>query len=384
MKGRFNTFRFIVTAAVLQCLWLGSVFAVSAPAAPSQIVLKPQGHGWVLTDVDGMTLYTYARDAQPGKSMCVEQCAQLWPPFEVDAEFVAAQGWSIVDRPEGTQQLAYDDKPLYRYSIDESAGDTYGEGVQALWAVAVIPLPTPPGIEIQKTLQGYVAADHDRKTLYTPANAVAPESLCVDERCAEGWQPFRAPWAARDFNDWTVFTRTDGVRQWAYNGQPLFRFANDVYPRETQGDGVTMSANAGVAKALVLQPRTPYPEWVTVHATDAGEMLANRSGNTVYTYDPIKLRPRYIGLDVEIRIPPIGPEWVPILAAPEATTPGGNWAIRTLDNGDRQWVYKGKLVYTNARDKTQGSFLGYRHGGNRAWNVIMHSEDALVGTLRPP
>ena len=123
-----------------------------------------------------------------------------------------------------------------------------------------------------------------------------------------------------------------------------------------------------------------------VHETDAGQMLANLDGKTLYTYDPSRLRVRF---DNFIGPKPceencIDPEWVPILAAASDEAPGGNWAIFTQSDGARQWFYKGRPLFTNTRDQTQGSFLGYRHGGSRAWNVIMHSEEALVGTLRPP
>ena len=69
-------------------------------------------------------------------------------------------------------QWAYNDKPLYRYSVDQGAGDTYGEGIGLLWDIAFIEIPTPPGIRIEKTLLGYVAADRHQKTLYAPKGEI--------------------------------------------------------------------------------------------------------------------------------------------------------------------------------------------------------------------
>ena len=43
----------------------------------------------------------------------------------------------------------------------------------------------------------------------------------------------------------------------------------------------------------------------------------------------------------------------PLTPAANAKPPSEDWTIRTrLENGDRQWVYKGKPVYTFVQDKT--------------------------------
>lgn len=379
----------LVTAALIVAA-AQPLVAAEPPAVPSNIVLETQGHGWRITDPAGMSVYTFARDVEPGTSNCIEECAIAWPPMPAPEDVQPGGDWSVVERPDGLKQLAYQGKPLYRNSVDERPGDTYGEGVRAQWNLALIPLPTPPGIHIQKTLVGYVAADKENKTLYAPGDIANAASLCIKQDCSEGWQPVLAPWAAHDLDSWTVMVRDDGLRQWAFDGKPLFRYADDIYPGETGGDGQSLSPDGPVANTLVLQPRPPYPDWIKVHDTDAGQMLANLEGRTVYTYDPSRLRRnRYTGnlikgnsLDCDLDC--FAPEWVPVFASAEDEAPGGNWAIVTLSDGRRQWAYKGRRLFLNTRDKTQGSFLGYRHGGSRAWNVIMHSEEALVGTLRPP
>jgi predicted lipoprotein with Yx(FWY)xxD motif len=41
-----------------------------------------------------------------------------------------------------------------------------------------------------------------------------------------------------DKSDFAVITRSDGIRQTTYKGRPLYYFANDVAPGDTNGDGV--------------------------------------------------------------------------------------------------------------------------------------------------
>lgn len=385
-------FRGTLLVAGLSALLLQPALAVEPPPAPKAFALVEKGYGWFITDTNEMTLYTSKSDTVPGKSNCIDGCAVTWPPYLAPEGAVEGNGWSVIRRSDPIDgqeverlQWAYNDKPLYRYSVDQRPGDTYGEGIGLLWDIAVIEAPTPPGIRIEKTLLGHVAADRHQKTLYTPNADVEVAALCVETDCDESWRPVAAPRIARAIGDWDVISRDDGLKQWAYRGQPLFSYTGDVLIREFEGHGLTYDADGNLMEAMVLEPRPPYPDWVTVIDTDAGEMLADPNGKTIYTWDPTKYRRQILidrvkGCELEC----IADEWIPMFADADDVAPGGNWAILTLSDGRSQWAYKGRRLWTNTRDKTQGSFLGYRHGGDRAWNVIMHSGDALQGTLRRP
>jgi predicted lipoprotein with Yx(FWY)xxD motif len=214
---RVKTTRVVPAGLLAALLMIGAAQTlVAAPAVPANIALDTQGHGWRMTDSAGMSLYTFARDVKPGASNCLDECAMAWPPVAAPEDFEPGAGWSVVERPDGIRQLAYEDKPLYRNRVDQRPGDTYGEGVRAQWYLAVIPRPTPPGITIQKTLAGYVAADKANKTLYAPDESTNPASLCVEQACSDAWQPLVAPWLANDLDRWSVLVREDGLRQWAF------------------------------------------------------------------------------------------------------------------------------------------------------------------------
>jgi len=51
-----------------------------------------------LGDSTGKPLYTYDRDGNTGKSVCVDECAKEFPPFSAPPEAVAYGDWSLVDR----------------------------------------------------------------------------------------------------------------------------------------------------------------------------------------------------------------------------------------------------------------------------------------------
>jgi predicted lipoprotein with Yx(FWY)xxD motif len=38
--------------------------------------------------------------------------------------------------------------------------------------------------------------------------------------------------------DYTIITRDDGSKQWAYKGKPLYLWSKDQKPGDTTGDGV--------------------------------------------------------------------------------------------------------------------------------------------------
>ena len=55
--------------------------------------------------------------------------------------------------------------------------------------------------------------------------------------CIGLWPAFSAPADAIGNGDWSVVTRDDGKRQWAYKGKPLYTFARDAKPGDRSGDG---------------------------------------------------------------------------------------------------------------------------------------------------
>lgn len=89
----------------------------------------------VLVDANGMTLYTFDKDAT-GVSNCYDQCAQNWPPLAVSSGESAEGSYSIVERTDGTKQWAYDGNPLYLWIADQAPGDQTGDGVGGVWHVA--------------------------------------------------------------------------------------------------------------------------------------------------------------------------------------------------------------------------------------------------------
>ncbi len=92
--------------------------------------------GKVLTDANGMTLYTYDKDPK-GKSTCTGLCAIVWPPADAVASVAPTKGSiSVITRPDGARQWAQDGHPLYAYRLDKVPGDVKGQGVDGVWQVA--------------------------------------------------------------------------------------------------------------------------------------------------------------------------------------------------------------------------------------------------------
>ncbi len=74
-------------------------------------------------------------------------------------------------------------------------------------------------------------------TLYT-LDADPPGASTCNGPCAVIWPPLMASPGAKPMGDYTVVTRGDGSRQWAYKGKPLYYFAKDQQPMDVYGQGV--------------------------------------------------------------------------------------------------------------------------------------------------
>jgi predicted lipoprotein with Yx(FWY)xxD motif/uncharacterized cupredoxin-like copper-binding protein len=104
--------------------------------------------------------------------------------------------------------------------------------------------PEPPPITVfvrQDPALGPILTDPNGMTLYLFTNDTVPgESTCYDE-CATNWPIFTADeplgLPGNVEGELTTITRTDGTTQVAYNGIPLYYFARDTQPGETNGQG---------------------------------------------------------------------------------------------------------------------------------------------------
>ncbi len=67
-------------------------------------------------------------------------------------------------------------------------------------------------------------------------DTVADQSTCTGG-CAAIWPPVRPP-SGTLASPWSSFQRTDGSRQLAYNGKPLYTFVQDTRAGEGSGNGV--------------------------------------------------------------------------------------------------------------------------------------------------
>ena len=72
-------------------------------------------------------------------------------------------------------------------------------------------------------------------TLYVYKRDTLGISRCND-RCLRPWPPYVAPATAKSGGDFSIIRRDDGRVQWAYKGQPLYRFAGDAGPGDANGE----------------------------------------------------------------------------------------------------------------------------------------------------
>lgn len=106
----------------------------------------------------------------------------------------------------------------------------------ALASPAGLAQTAPPG-KTGQTDKGAVLTDEKGMTLYVFDRDTATKSAC-NGQCATSWPPLEASANASASGKWSIVTRDDGSKMWAYDGKPLYRWAKDAKPGDTTGDGV--------------------------------------------------------------------------------------------------------------------------------------------------
>lgn len=233
--------------------------AGNAAAAGQLNVVTSAQIGKVLASSSGRTMYRFDQDtAEPPKSNCDGDCATAWPPVPAgDATAGAGIDAALlgeVTRSDGTKQLTVGGWAAYYYAKDTAPGDIKGQGVGGKW-YGLAPdgkkatLASLPGLSTRNDPKlGEIVVDKNGMTAYrfekdTPWPM---KSACVGA-CLEKW-PVIAPVAAADTkgidntNDgrrgYVVLNRPDGLKQQSIDCWPIYTFAGDKVPGDTNGQGV--------------------------------------------------------------------------------------------------------------------------------------------------
>jgi predicted lipoprotein with Yx(FWY)xxD motif len=243
--------------------------APASPTAGATIAVKAASSplGQILVDPDGRTLYAFTNDIS-ARSTCTGTCAEAWPPAVVAPTWTVAPGldsgvFSTVTRDDGSLQLTAGKFPLYYFSGDARPGDVNGQGSGDVWfavdakaqlvkaasgaapttAAPAAPAAPAPAAPIAKTTTsplGMIVVDAEGRTLYGFTKDSSGTSTCNDA-CAKAWPPVIVSGdIAVEGLDQSLFTtvdRADGTKQLKMGKWPLYHFAGDAVPGDTNGQG---------------------------------------------------------------------------------------------------------------------------------------------------
>ena len=250
-----------------------------------------------------------------------------------------------------------------------------------------VPDATPKGITLQPLgkAQGYgldkptasvvpraeiVFANDHGLTLYQSDADPAGKSVCSDD-CAKTWTPALVAPHATPVENWSIITRADGAKQWAYKGKALYTFAEDKDPGGIGGNNPArfyrgeFAGPRGAVSSQVPKDK-PLPQgWHAVYfypaptidmpsgfavkevADALGLALVDAREHTLYVADA----------SAHVRVCKDACPWVPV-AAPVVAENIGDFSPQWREDGIRQWAYKGKLIYTFSGDLVPGDANG--------------------------
>lgn len=93
-------------------------------------------------------------------------------------------------------------------------------------------IPEVPASSVQVAQEGTVYVMRnliDNNPLYTFDQDEPGKSNCNDA-CATTWRPLLVFGSDQPIGKWTQVKRSDGSSQWAYEGRPVYSFAQDPEP----------------------------------------------------------------------------------------------------------------------------------------------------------
>lgn len=241
---------------------------------------------------------------------------------------------------------------------------------RAAQADAFLTIAEAPGL-------GAFLADGDGMTLYLVTPDTEPNASACDGGCAEAWPPL-AP--SDDLSlpagvpgELTTFDREDGAQQVAYNGIPLYSYADDAAPGDVNGEGaggrwfvVPPGAMHGPYAAAPGEGTPPPKASVRIGFTEAlGPFLIDPEGMTLYLFtEDTTAGESACYDDCATAWPPVPATGSPVLP------PGipGTLAETERTDGTTQLMYNDIPLYLYAADTAPGDANGQDVG--EVWYIV--------------
>ncbi len=407
---------------------------VREPMPPGFSVVHTDVDGPVFTDSRGRTLYNWPQQKlrvgiageQQGKPSCYDvkqtktlgfmspyppdlllpelesrpTCVQVWPPVIAGPTDAPIGKWTILQRTDGLRQWAYDDQALYTSVLDNRPGEVNGgakretDGDAPAVRKPVGPPPNvPAAFAVRAIATGRLLTTRSGFSVYTWDGDVKGRSNCHGD-CEMQWPPMLAAESTQTRGEWGVIERFPGVKQWTYRGRPLYTRAADRRARSLEGQDIHGWHN------VYTQHWPALPEGFTIQDAHIGQVVADKAGRTIYTYQcgddafdqlacdhPTTTQVYRLAVCGNGDVSRCLKTFPYVLAADDAISTSIIWGVMTIDpltgrevekgtpGSLRVWAFRNRPVYTHVDDTfpgevngdAWGEFNGHRNGYKAFW-----------------
>jgi predicted lipoprotein with Yx(FWY)xxD motif len=388
------------------------------PLPPGFSVQHTDVDGPVFVDQNGMTLYTWplnnlrngnAGDRKNEPSSCTNEkrtvttglmspypgglllpdldtrptCQEAWPPVYAAADAKPVGKWKVVQNADGKTQWTYEGMPVYRSALDHKPGDVVGSsrrwnrGDSGSHREIIGPSPdAPPAFVVRTVATGRILSTDIGFSVYTWDGDAANKSNCKGE-CLKIWRPVAAPQTAQARGEWGIIERSPGIKQWTFRGKPLYTRIAETRFRSLEGADIAGWHNVYTQ----VDPKAPAD--FTVQDTRVGEVVADKTGKTVYQHRCGDDAQDQLGCDhpsqtQAYRMAVCGrgdadiclKTFPYVIAAPGVKSGSRIWGTMWIDpktghaaaadapGALHVWTYRERPVYTHGLDKAPGEING--------------------------